>query len=37
MNRLLIQIYEIQDSEEADALMDLGVHCIGSVLTSREN
>lgn len=36
MNDLLIQIYEIQTPEEADALMDLGVHCIGSVLTDKD-
>lgn len=37
MNRLTVQIYEIQEPSEAEAMLDLGVHCIGSVLVSGDN
>ncbi|MBU1169878.1 MAG: hypothetical protein KKD44_09990 [Proteobacteria bacterium] len=37
MVQLRVQIYEIQEPEEAEALLDLGVHCIGSVLVSAED
>lgn len=37
MNRLTVQIYEIQEPGEAEALLDLGVQCIGSVLVSGED
>lgn len=36
MGRVIIQIYEIQDRDEAEALMELGVDHIGSVLTSPD-
>ena len=34
--RVLVQIYEVQTPEEAEALMELGVDHIGSVLLSPE-
>lgn len=37
MARLEVQIYEIQEPAEADSLLDLGVHRLGSVLISAEN
>lgn len=37
MNRLTVQIYEIQEPGEADSLLDLGVQCIGSVLVSKKD
>ena len=35
--RMIIQIYEIQTPEEAEACMELGVNQLGSVLLSHEN
>jgi len=34
MKRIVIQIYEVQDPEEAQALIALGVDHIGSVIVS---
>lgn len=36
MERILVQIYEIQEPREAEALLGLGVDHMGSVLLSRE-
>jgi phosphoribosylanthranilate isomerase len=37
LTRFIIQIYEIQDPREAEALIALGVDHIGSVVTSEDN
>lgn len=37
MEKMLIQIYEIQDPREAEQLIELGVDHIGSVILDREN
>lgn len=37
MKKCLVQIYEIQRPEEAEALLDIGVDHIGSVLLSGQN
>jgi phosphoribosylanthranilate isomerase len=33
----IVQIYEIQTPDEARAIVDLGVHHVGTVITSRQN
>ena len=35
MQRIIIQIYEIQTPSEAESMLELGVDHIGSVLTSE--
>ena len=37
MTQLNVQIYEIQEPQEAETMIHLGVHRIGSVLVSSEN
>lgn len=37
MKKILIQIYEIQTPQEAEAVMDMGVDHIGSVLLSQQD
>lgn len=37
MNSIIVQIYEVQDPEEAGELIEIGVDNIGSVLVSEEN
>jgi phosphoribosylanthranilate isomerase len=37
MRRIAVQIYEIQDSREAEAVIELGVDRVGSVILSEEH
>lgn len=37
MEKIIVQIYEIQTPKEAEKLIDLGVDHIGSVIVSKEN
>ena len=34
---MIVQIYEVQDPLEAEALIEIGVDCIGSVIVSETN
>ena len=36
MERIIVQIYEIQEPREAECLLELGVDHIGSVILSEE-
>ena len=36
MGRIIVQIYEVQDRDEAEALIELGVEHIGSVLLTAD-
>ncbi len=37
MNKIIVQIYEVQTPSEAEKLMALGVDHIGSVIVSQES